>query len=363
MKSRIFLFAAALLTASFAMAQNAGDKVVEEFNPHWYFQAQGGAAYTVGEVSFTELISPAAQLGIGYQFSPVWGVRFAADGWQAKGSWVNPATVYKYNYVGGNLDLFANLCNAFGGYKPHRVFNASIFAGVGVDYAFNNAEANDFHATSSYTPEYLWQNYWLTPVGRFGAAFDFNITDRVALGLEVNANVLDDHFNSKKAADHNVDWQCNALLGLKICLGNPVKTTVIAAPVAPVEEKPAPVQVVEKPAPAPAPVIEDLRKDVFFEIRSSVLSVESIQKLNEVVAYMNQYPQAKVNVAAYADVKTGNPKINQGYSEAREKSVVKYLTEHGVAESRITHEHYGDTVQPFSDNDSNRAAICIATAK
>lgn len=362
MKSRIFLFAAALLAGSFAMAQNAGDKVVEEFNPHWYIQAQGGAAYTVGEVSFSELINPAAQLGIGYQFSPVWGIRFAADGWQAKGSWVNPSNVYKYNYVGGNLDVFANLCNAFGGFKPYRKFNASVFAGVGINYAFNNKEANDFHATSGYTPEYLWQNYWVTPVGRFGAEFEYAITPRVGIDLEVNANVLDDHFNSKKAVDHNVDWQCNALLGLKFRLGDPVKKTVIPAPVVPAEPSPAPV-VEKKPEPAPAPVIEDLRKDVFFEIRSSVLSVESIQKLNEVVAYMNQYPQAKVNVAAYADVKTGNPKINQGYSEAREKSVVKYLTEHGVAESRISHNHYGDTVQPFANNDDNRAAICIATVK
>lgn len=362
MKSRIFLFAAALLASSFAMAQSAGDEVIEEFNPHWYMQAQGGAAYTLGEVQFSKLISPAAQLGFGYQFSPVWGLRLAADGWQAKGSWVNPSTVYKYNYVGGNLDVFANLTNAFCGYKPHRFFNFSVFAGVGVDYAFNNQEAVDFHQTSTYTPEYLWDNYWVTPVGRFGADFDFRITDRIGINLECNANVLDDHFNSKKAVDHNVDWQFNALLGLKICLGNPVKKTVIVAPVVEKKAEPAPAPVVEKAEPAPAP-IEDLRKDVFFEIRSSVLSVESIQKLNEVVAYMQKYPQAKVNVSAYADVKTGNPKINQGYSEAREKSVVKYLTEHGVAASRITSGHYGDTVQPFANNDDNRAAICIATVK
>lgn len=363
MKLRIFLFAAAFLACSFAMAQNEGDKVVEEFNPHWFLQAQGGAAYTVGEVSFSELLSPAAQLGVGYHFSPVWSARFAVNGWQAKGSWVNPATVYKYNYVGGNLDVFANLCNAFGGFKPYRKFNVSLFAGVGIDYAFNNKEANDFHTKSSYTPEYLWQNYWVTAVGRFGADFEYAITPRVGINLEVNANILDDHFNSKKAVDHNVDWQCNALLGLKFRLGDPVKKTIIPAPVVPVEPAPAPVVEKKPVAPAPAPVIEDLRKDIFFEIRSSVLSVESIQKLNEVVAYMNQYPKAKVNVTAYADVKTGNPRINMGYSAARAKSVVKYLVDRGVAESRIIHEHFGDTVQPFPNNDDNRAAICIATTK
>ncbi|MBO7467620.1 MAG: OmpA family protein [Bacteroidaceae bacterium] len=361
MKSRIFLFAAALLATSFVVAQNANDEVVTEFNPHWYLQVQGGAAETLGEVSFTELISPAAQLAIGRQFSPNWAVRFAVDGWQAKGSWVNPHNVYKFNYVGANFDVFFNLTNAICGWKPDRVFNFSLFAGAGCNYAFNNQEAVDFHATSTYTPAYLWRHYWITPVGRFGCAADVRLTERLALGLEANANILNDHFNSKKAHDSNVDWQFNALLGLKLALGPTSKTTVIPAPVVPVvEPEPAPVVVEKKAEPV---VIEDIRKDIFFEIRSSVLSEESVSKLNEIVVYMRDHKDAKVTVSAYADVNTGNPRINQGYSEARENSVVNYLVDHGVAPARISHAHYGDTVQPFAENDLNRVAICVATVK
>lgn len=365
MKSRIFLFAAALFACSFSIAQ---ETVVEEFNPHWYLQLQGGAGYTVGETNFKDLLSPAAQLGIGYQFTPSVGLRFAADGWQAKGAWVLPSEVaYKFNYAGANLDLMINLCNALGGYKPHRVFNFSPFIGIGGVYAFNNDEANNTYVGYgvTYTPEYLWSGHQLGFVGRGGFDVDFNITDRFAIGLEANANATTDRFNSKRAGDKNVDWQFNALLGVKFALGNPVKKTVIALPVAP-EPEPEPAKVVEpvKPEPKPAVVVpEDIRRDIFFAIRSHDFSQESINKLNDIVVYMQKYPEAKVSVSTYADVKTGNPKINQGYAEARRKAVVDYLVQKGVSASRINSSSYGDTVQPFDNNDDNRAAVCIATVK
>lgn len=367
MKSRIFLFAAALFACSLGNAQKAGEQVVEEFNPHWYIQAQGGAAYTVGESNFKNLISPAAQLSIGYQFTPSVGLRFAADGYQAKGAWVIPTeAVYKYNYAGANLDLFVNLCNAFGGYKPHRIFNFSPFIGIGGLCAFNNSEANDTYTGYSitYTPEYLWSGHQLGFVARGGVAADFNVTDRFAIGLEANANATTDRFNSKRAGDKNVDWQFNALVGIKYALGNPVKKTVIALPVAP-EPEPEPAKVVEPAKPDPKPVVvpEDIRREIFFAIRSHDFTQESINKLNDIVAYMQKYPEAKVSVSTYADVKTGNPKINQGYAEARRKAVVDYLVQQGVSASRISSSSYGDTVQPFSNNDDNRAAVCIATVK
>ena len=40
------------------------------FNKHAYLQLQGGAAYTLGEAEFKDLISPAASLQLGYNFSP-----------------------------------------------------------------------------------------------------------------------------------------------------------------------------------------------------------------------------------------------------------------------------------------------------
>jgi outer membrane protein OmpA-like peptidoglycan-associated protein len=65
-------------------------------------------------------------------------------------------------------------------------------------------------------------------------------------------------------------------------------------------------------------------------------------------------------VTGYADVGTGNPKIDLGYSQGRAQNVAKALTDAGIDASRITVDAKGDTVQPFSENDKNRVTIAIA---
>ena len=119
----------------------------------------------------------------------------------------------------------------------------------------------------------------------------------------------------------------------------------------------------EKAAPAP-PVQtkrETLRRDVFFLIRGSDISTTEQPKVDEVVAYLKKYPEAKVSVTGYADRGTGNPRINMKYSEARAKVVADYLKAQGIDASRITVAAKGDTEQPYPDNQPlNRASICIA---
>ena len=45
------------------------------------------------------------------------------------------------------------------------------------------------------------------------------------------------------------------------------------------------------------------------------------------------------------------------------EKAVKALTDAGVPASSITSSYYGDTVQPFADNDKNRVTIINATGK
>ena len=63
------LILALALGAQVAFAQQSKSDPSVEFNPHWYGQIQGGAAYTIGETAFKNLISPAGALSIGYQFN------------------------------------------------------------------------------------------------------------------------------------------------------------------------------------------------------------------------------------------------------------------------------------------------------
>jgi len=54
---------------------------------------------------------------------------------------------------------------------------------------------------------------------------------------------------------------------------------------------------------------------------------------------------------------TSNPKINIGYAKQRADKVAAGLEKLGVEKSRITVSSYGDTVQPFAENDKNRCVI------
>ena len=85
----IFLVSALLLGASSAMAATYTDKEGNEytFKKHAFLDLQGGAQYTLGEAKFGDLISPNVQLGLGYQFNPVFSMRLQVNGWQSKGGW------------------------------------------------------------------------------------------------------------------------------------------------------------------------------------------------------------------------------------------------------------------------------------
>ena len=78
-----------------AQEQRIKEEGKTEFKPHWFMQVQVGAAHTLGEAKFSDLISPAAAINVGYQFAPAWRARVGVSGWQAKGGWVSPQQDYK----------------------------------------------------------------------------------------------------------------------------------------------------------------------------------------------------------------------------------------------------------------------------
>ena len=105
MKCILCAVAALAMCSTSLSAAPAEEKEKVEFKRHWFLQVQAGAAYTLGEVDFGELVSPAAALYAGHRFSPVWGMRFGLSGWQSKGAWVSPESVYQYKYLQGNVDV------------------------------------------------------------------------------------------------------------------------------------------------------------------------------------------------------------------------------------------------------------------
>ena len=366
-----------------ASAQEA-DKTVNVFNPHWYVQAQIGGQYTLGEVGFGKLLSPNAQLGVGYNFNKVVGARFSLNAWQSKaGQKVisdGATTTYKWkwNYIAPMVDATFNLTNLFCEYNPNRLVEVGVFGGIGANIAWGNNEAKDAKEAILATPgsknlegydktamplENLWTGSKTRFVARVGANVDFRVSDRVKLGVELSANTLSDKYNSKKAG--NPDWYFNALVGAKIALGQTHSTKVIPAP-KPVEKIIE--RIIEKPAPAPAPktetkqeaVEENFRRDIFFPIGNSNIAKSQTTKIAEIVTFMKENPDAKITLTGYADKGTGSAAFNDKIAARRAQTVYNTLAAKGVAKNRMIKKSMGSRVQPFEENDMNRVTICIA---
>lgn len=71
----------------------------------------------------------------------------------------------------------------------------------------------------------------------------------------------------------------------------------------------------------------------------------------------------KVHVAGYAGDEAGTPSLNMRYSKERAEKVVAAFVAAGVGRTLIVPEWKGDTVQPFADNEKNRAAIVAVTGE
>ncbi len=386
MKLNSILLSSLLAMGCVTASAQEGDKTVNVFAPHWYVQAQIGGQYTLGEIGFGKLLSPNAQVGVGYNFNKVVGARLSANAWQSKaGQKVtsNGATTtykWKWNYVAPMVDATFNLSNLFCGYNPNRVVEFGVFGGLGANIAWGNDEAGDVQkqilstkladgsATLQDYPATATplENYWTGTKVRFaaraGANVDFRVSDRVKIGAEVSATTLSDKYNSKKAG--NPDWYFNALVGVKVALGKTHTTKVIPAP-KPVEKIIE--RIIEKPVPAPAPktetkqeVAEDFRRDIFFPIGNTSIAKSQTTKIAEIVNYMKENPDAKITLTGYADKGTGSAAFNDKIAARRAQTVYNTLAAKGVAKSRMTKKSEGSRVQPFEENDMNRVTICIA---
>ncbi len=372
-------------------ASTAQDSTIYEFNPHWYLQAAFGYQYTIGEADAATLSSPNAQLGFGYNFTPVWGLRFNINAWQSRDGYLPSANLseaakaaylaangnkelldWKWYYVAPALDVTMDLTNLIGGYKPKRICNVGIFLGIGANIFFKNDEAVAANQvlTNAFGPSadgnerliYLWEGCKASVLGQAGATVDFRVTEHFRLGLELQGNILADKYNSKQA--FNPDWYINALVTARYNFGALYNEKKVK------KEKCEP-EIVEKIVEVPAKTTDSqfmkkatsIRREVFFTIGKNVINAEGYKKLDEVAAYMKECPEATVTVTGYADRGTGSAKINDRIAARRADIVETELIKRGVARDRIIKSSKGSRVQPFNDNDMNRVTICIAEDK
>ena len=214
MKKLVLVISSVLVLATSAFAQDV-------FYPGFQLGLKGGASFTSGENpinEWTKMISPAAALDLGYQISPVFGVRADIAGWQGKGYAIlpNAGEYYGFNFAQAAIDATVDICNLFG-YKE-RLFNPYVFLGAGgAAYIQNSADPAKLPAENLY-----WNTLTFRPVIRGGAGVDVRLTDLLAIELEYVYNGEADAFNSKKAGVLDGpawDTQMSLLAGLKFNFG------------------------------------------------------------------------------------------------------------------------------------------------
>jgi OOP family OmpA-OmpF porin len=117
--------------------------------------------------------------------------------------------------------------------------------------------------------------------------------------------------------------------------------------------KPAPPPPAAAPAPAPpAEVVQEriVLRGVNFDFDKSEVRPDAAVVLDEVVSILSGKPDVEVRVEGHTD-STGPEAYNQGLSERRADSVLRYLVQKGIGEARLTSVGFGES-NPIATNDT-----------
>lgn len=345
------LCAVGLLMLGMTVTASAQESEKTLTYPQLFFGLQGGAQTTFTDFDNMKLITPTASFSFGSFFTPVIGARLHFNGLWNKGGYKDDeeSLKYKYKYLTSDLDLLVNLVTLFGK-KNYYPLNVYLIGGIGLNYAWDN---DDAYRRIDKLPM-AYDSGKLSHNARVGVQLDYNISKHVSINLEVAANSLKDRYNSKMSGKD--DWQLTAQLGVAYKFAAKKAKKVVEEEVWETR-----IDTIWYDDAVFTPKVENgtATWTVFYKIRES--DFEADEQLKLIGDFLKDHRECKVDIKSYADVQTGNPKINMEYSKQRCEKAVKALTDAGVPASSITSAYFGDTVQPFAENDKNRVSIIVAT--
>ena len=354
---RFFTLALVMLGVAVTLSAQKKEKDYELY-PHWFVGVHGGVQNTFNnEFNNWKTFTPSASVSFGRWFLPVVGARLHVNGaWNKSGvDFLNGAedAHYRYNYITPNADVLVNLCNLFGKKDDYPV-NVLFIAGIGANYAWEGQGRAEKAAAPGGTSNMLYaenDNRWAFN-GRLGLGLDIPVHKNISVNVEALLN----HIVPGSSKKFNTDpLQFVGQVGLNFNFGYKKKPM-------PEEVWVTRVDTIWYDDIAYTPRVEDgtITWNVFYQIRESDFNDPNAQ-LAAIGAFLKDHRECKVTIKSYADVQTGNPKINMEYSKQRSEKAVKALVDAGVNASIITAEYFGDTVQPFAENDKNRVSIITAT--
>jgi outer membrane protein OmpA-like peptidoglycan-associated protein len=225
-----------LLVLSLVCVSNAQTKEKKVFVPNFYLGLYGGLNAFVGEgnalfkspstFSFKNNVRWGSALALGYDFTPVFGMRGEIG--YAQNKWKNLNRVNqidKFWFESLTADLMFNMSNLFWGYNPARRLDVQLFAGGGVGNTgyINNSKGDR-----------------ITPIVRAGIQGLYHLNRNLDLNLDLATNAVSDKYNDLKV-NCFFDDVSSVMLGLVYHFKGVVEEQPAPMPL------PEPVKVVEKP--------------------------------------------------------------------------------------------------------------------
>lgn len=340
----------------------------EEFKPYWFAGVQGGVQTTFTNYNSLKLLTPQFALQFGRWFAPEFGARLHVMGYDQKGGIAEgqfglDKQTYKFKACTADIDFLFNMSNILCPQRSCKDFNWILLAGFGSNYSWDYDEFktlaynNDFLSNHPAYHDQVCGTKHSTFNGRLGTAFEYDVTNSLSLNLELQANYKNDLYNLK-TNDKN-DWQAAAFIGVTFKIGKAKKAPAPVQEVEPVYETRVDTVWYDDTSYKTVEAEASLRRDIHFDIRKN--DPISQQTVSEIVDFVKNNKDVKVTVTGYADKGTGNKRVNMKYSKKRAEALTDALVKAGVPAEIITTEWKGDTVQPFADNDANRATITVAS--
>jgi outer membrane protein OmpA-like peptidoglycan-associated protein len=304
---------------------------------------------------------PTAGLALGKWFSPVWGLRLDAN-YGGVESFSSGEMVSATHYIAGTSDFLVNLKNFFLPYNPKGLFNPVLYAGAGV------------LRTDKSSTEPAFFNF----ITKGGLQLNFRLSNAVDVFADGQLILVPGGFDRNPASTiANADVITNATIGLtyRFNFRHFIKAPVVDQnlldalnkEINDLRNRP---QVVCPPVPVcpePAKKVETVAKQpqveltpVFFKVSSYLIEENQLVSIERAAQYLLDNPKAKLEITAYSDKETGSVNFNLNLSEKRANAVLDLLVQKfSIDKSRLKVSFYGDTVQPFAENDKNRVVIFV----
>lgn len=351
-----FLLAGACVTMS---AQSTKENY---YTPKWndnIFISVGGGIHSINNDGFNK-IAPHFNISLGKLITPTWGVRMQVNG-LTQHLCLQDVKYYEHNksFIGGNIDAMVNLSTIFAGANPNRFFEVYGFAGpmisvaesAGVSYTVDQATGETAVTTTG-------DEEWKARIGASaGLGLKFNLNKYWSIDLEARGAIAPSVFGNISDC-RKAEGTGMLTAGVSYIFGGKKFAKVTDRVIEKVVEK----EVVKE---VPVEVVKEVIKEVsgsgaaaiFFKIGRSQISPEGMVNVKLMAKVIKESPNAKYQVAGFADKGTGSVKTNQTLSEKRAQAVYDALVAEGVNPSQLEKVAMGGTDPMFEKAYLNRVVI------